>query len=128
MTRAEFERFEAAVAIIVEDALPAQELPTQQVPMQQASSPPRAAVSAPPVVSTPAPSVAADAEAKPMDEYESEGPAWDPAQGGYGLPTGVENSYVLEGMAQMSPEEYQEALRKKVVSRAQTARKSGVYG
>lgn len=127
MSRAEFERFEAAVAIIVEDALPAQELPTQQ----QVLSPAAAAVTAPPVVSSPESAAAAAAAAaaeKETDMYESEGPAWDPAQGGYGLPAGVENSYVLEGMAEMDPEEYQEALRKKVVSRAQTARRSGAYG
>ena len=47
-----------------------------------------------------------------MDELESEGPAWDAKKAvQYGLPAGVQNSYVIEDMGKMNPEEYQEALR-----------------
>lgn len=102
MTRAEFERFESAVAIIVEDASPTQELPTQ-------AAPPAAA--APAVVSAPAPAPPAGG-LKAIDELESEGPAWDAkAAVQYGLPSGVQNSYVIDDMGKMNPEEYQEALR-----------------
>ena len=49
---------------------------------------------------------------KAMDELESEGPAWDAKKAvQYGLPAGVQNSYVIEDMGKMNPEEYQEALR-----------------
>lgn len=104
MSRAEFERFESAVAIIVEDATPMQELQTQ------AAAPPASAAAA--AVSAPVVSTPPDSGLRTMDELESEGPAWDakaPVQ--YGLPAGVQNSYVIDDMGKMNPEEYQEALR-----------------
>lgn len=97
LTRSEFERFESAVAIVVEDALPRQELPTQTMP----SSPPPSATLMPPQ---------AKPEGTTVDEVQNEGPEWDP-KGGYGLPRGVRNSYVIEDMGKMTPEEYQAALR-----------------
>lgn len=97
LTRSEFERFESAVAVVVEDALPRQELPTQTMP----SSPPPRATLMPPQV---------EPEGTTVDEVQNEGPEWDP-KGGYGLPRGVRNSYVIDDMGKMTPEEYQAALR-----------------
>lgn len=104
MSSMEFERFESAVAVIVEDAMPMQELPTQDMPAP--SMQPAGAVASPP----------RDPDASSMtgtttDEMESEGPAWDPDHVAYGVPAGVKNSYVIENMGEMNPEEYQEALR-----------------
>mmetsp|Transcript_1105 Transcript_1105/g.1429 ORF Transcript_1105/g.1429 Transcript_1105/m.1429 type:complete len:210 (+) Transcript_1105:132-761(+) len=61
------------------------------------------------------------------DDFESEGAKWDPSKG-YGMPTGTLNSYKIDGMENMSPDEYQEALRQRVLNRAQKMRKTGVYG
>lgn len=100
MSRSEFEAFESAVSIIVEDALPMQELPVQ------AATPAAPAASA---VAVPPPP--AEAAATSIDLMESEGPEWDP-EGGYGVATGTRNTYVIEGMGAMNPEEYQEAVRR----------------
>lgn len=66
-----------------------------------------------------------------LDSYEgdeeNEGPAWDEDKG-YGVPVGTTNTYVVEGMDKMTPEEYQDAIRQKVINRAQAARKTGRYG
>lgn len=122
LSRDEFERFEAAVAIIVEDALPRQELPTNKGKAQVTDA----------VVAAPAHAAVSNAVRYPArktgDEIENEGPAWDPASGGYGLPSNTQNTYVIEGMGAMTPHEYQEALRQRVSARARSARDSGSYG
>lgn len=115
MSRSEFDEFEEAVAIVVEDALPRQELPSSMPPAEPA--PPELTLPTPPDV---VPSV--------MSDDESEGPAWDPDNSGYGLSPGTKNTYTLDGMGAMTPEEYQEALRQTVIARAQEARRTGSYG
>ncbi|CAM9878942.1 unnamed protein product, partial [Pylaiella littoralis] len=138
MTRAEFERFESAVAIIVEDALPLQELPAQGAPADAAGASAVAAAPSPPVAAprrlvaaqSPVPPVAAaDSGGSDMDD-EVEGPQWDAKKVQYGLPVGARNTYSIDDMDKMSPDEYQAALRqvKKVVNRAQSVRKTGSYG
>ncbi|CAM9528711.1 unnamed protein product [Sphacelaria rigidula] len=121
LSRDEFERFEAAVATIVEDALSGQELPaTPAAPVPPAA----AAYTAPPesnVVSSPV-------LRRTADDIVNEGPAWDPSQKSYGLPTGTQNTYALEGMEAMTPAEYQEALRKRVSARARAVRDTKSYG
>lgn len=118
ITRSEFERFEEAVAIIVEDAIPKQELPTGPGP-----SAPAPMMAMPPTAGT-GDSVATSS----TDELESEGPAWDPDAKSYGLPTDTTNTYTIEGMGAMNPDEYQQALRNRVTARARSARESGSYG
>ena len=105
VTRSEFERFESAVAIIVEDALPQQELPTQAIPPPPSLP---SGGSTPPWVEPTA--ATADGDSVLDDDDVSEGPGWDP-KGGYSLPRGVRNSYVIDDMGKMNPEEYQAALR-----------------
>lgn len=114
MSRVEFERFETAVAIIVEDALPRQELPT--VPAALSPTAAYAVPSTPqvalPVQPVPPETSAADGNTfHEFDEYESDGPKWNPEEGGYGLPTGVANHYVIDNMGAMDADEYQDALR-----------------
>lgn len=120
LSRDEFERFEAAVAIIVEDALPMQELPAQPAPVA-----PAATVAAAPAA-LPVSNVASPNLRRTGDDIDNEGPAWD--NKGYGLPSGTQNTYVLEGMEAMTPEQYQEALRHRVSARARAARESKSYG
>eukprot|EP00903_Cladosiphon_okamuranus_P007619 g7388.t1 len=128
MTRAEFERFESAVGIIVEDALPLQDLPARAGGSVGSAEP----VKAPPrlvAVQSPVPPAAAAASSSNTDDdYEVEGPQWDAKKVQYGLPTGVRNTYDIEDMEKMNPDEYQAALREKVIKRAQNVRKSGSYG
>lgn len=117
MSRSEFERFETSVAIIVEDAIPRQELPVEV----QESAPPTAVPPLPPAAASPS-------RRNTMDELESEGPAWDRTTKSYGLPRGTTNTYDIEGMGAMTPEDYQQALRSRVSARARSARESGSYG
>lgn len=119
LSRDEFDRFEAAVAIIVEDAMPNQEIPIQQQQQQQSGG------AAPQV---PSARLSAPAQTTQYDDEENEGAAWDPKAKSYGLPTGTVNTYDIEGMGAMSPDEYQEALRNRVSARAKAARSSGSYG
>lgn len=55
------------------------------------------------------------------DTSQDEGPAYE-GKGGLGLASGTRNTYTIEGMDEMSPEEYREALQKSV-SEAQAKRK-----
>lgn len=45
------------------------------------------------------------------DDFEVEGPQWDATKVQYGLPTGVRNTYDIDDMEKMNPDEYQAALR-----------------
>lgn len=45
------------------------------------------------------------------DDFEVEGPQWDEQKVQYGLPTGVRNTYDIDDMEKMNPDEYQAALR-----------------
>lgn len=45
------------------------------------------------------------------DDFEVEGPQWDETKVQYGLPTGVRNTYDIDDMERMNPDEYQAALR-----------------
>lgn len=57
---------------------------------------------------------------KPYDDNESEGPAYDGT--GFGVAKGTANTYVIEGMDEMTAEEYQEALSQQVIERARKRR------
>ncbi|CAM9382312.1 unnamed protein product [Ectocarpus sp. 6 AP-2014] len=107
MSRQEFERFESAVGVIVEDALPLQKLPSPASPAS-----PEAAAAAPPrlaVTQSPVPN--ADSDGDDDDDFETEGPEWDAEKVQYGLPMGARNTYDIDDMEKMNPEEYQAALR-----------------
>ena len=53
-------------------------------------------------------------------DNESEGPAYDGK--GFGVARGTANTYVIEGMDEMTAEEYQEALSQQVIERARQRR------
>lgn len=63
----------------------------------------------PPV--TAAAAAAADSGSDDEMDDEVEGPQWDASKVQYGLPMGVRNTYSIDNMEQMSPDEYQAALR-----------------
>ncbi|CAM9539475.1 unnamed protein product [Ectocarpus sp. 12 AP-2014] len=127
MSRQEFERFESAVGVIVEDALPLQKLPS---PASPASAVAAVAAAPPRLVVTQSPVPNADSDGDDDDDFETEGPEWDAKKVQYGLPMGARNTYDIDDMEKMNPEEYQAALRRveKVVNRAQSVRKTGSYG
>lgn len=58
---------------------------------------------------------------------EEEGTPYD-GTGGMGLASGTTNTYVIPGMDEMSPEEYQKALQKTVSDHQATRKATGVYG
>ena len=62
-----------------------------------------------------------------MDTSEDEGPAYD-GTGGMGQPRGTVNTYVIDGMDAMSPEEYQKALQDSIIQRQRKRRDSGITG
>jgi hypothetical protein len=81
------------------------------------------------VAAAPAAVVTPPATAAPaaVDNSNDESPAYD-GTGGMGLAKGTANTYIIDGMDEMSPEEYQKALQQTISDR-QTARKeSGRYG
>lgn len=57
---------------------------------------------------------------KPYDDNESEGPAYDGS--GFGVAKGTANTYLIDGMDEMTAEEYQEALAQQVIERANKRR------
>ena len=59
------------------------------------------------------------------DTSEDEGPKFT---GRMGVPVGTKNTYVLEGMDEMTADEYQKALEQAVMDRAKARRKSGQHG
>jgi hypothetical protein len=80
-----------------------------------------------------APPPAAAAPQKPaassnQPEFNDEdGPEYD-GEGGMGLSRGTANTYHLEGMDEMSPEEYRDNLQKSVSDRQDKRKQSGEYG
>ncbi|CAM9845029.1 unnamed protein product [Chrysoparadoxa australica] len=124
LTKDQLNRFEHAVAAITQDAV-SNVIP--QAPPAVPRTPPPQTVT---VESTSTPVVAPAApKAKPAwspkdDETEDE----SEFDGSYGVAPGTANTYHLDGMAAMTPEEYRQALRDKVINRAQAKRKSGNYG
>lgn len=56
-----------------------------------------------------------------------DGPAYD-GTGGMGLSRGTVNTYVIDGMDGMSPEEYQKALQDSIIERQRKRKDSGVTG
>lgn len=58
---------------------------------------------------------------------EEEGPEYD-GTGGMGLAKGTTNTYIIPGMDEMSPEEYQAALQKSISDRQTRRKESGTYG
>jgi len=56
-----------------------------------------------------------------------EGPAYT-GKGGMGLASGTKNTYVIEGMDEMSPEEYREALQGSISARQDKRRETGTFG
>jgi hypothetical protein len=59
-------------------------------------------------------------------DLEEDGPAYD-GQGGMGLAKGTANTYTIEGMEEMTPDEYQAALTQSVIDRAND-RRAGMGG
>lgn len=92
----------------------AQVLPTPMPPFPSA-------VSAAPVEAEIAKSILA------TDESEDEGPAYD-GTGGLGMAKGTRNTYVIPGMDEMSPEEYQKALQQSITDRQTVRKGTGNYG
>ena len=107
-----------------------------------------AAVSAPPQTSSPPPSQPTVTAQPPPPEQTAavtpqqsgygatdisndEGPAFD-GSGGFGLARGTKNTYVIEGMDEMSPEEYRQKLQESIsarqAKRREEALKSGIIG
>lgn len=70
---------------------------------------------------------AAVAGSSDNDRNPEEGPAFN-GSNGFGLASGTTNTYVIPGMDEMSPEEYQAALQKSVSDRQAERVKTGVYG
>ena len=61
------------------------------------------------------------------DISEDEGPAYD-GKGGFGLSKGTRNTYVIPGMDEMSPEEYQKALQQSVIDQQSARKRNGTTG
>ncbi|KAG5176200.1 hypothetical protein JKP88DRAFT_227972 [Tribonema minus] len=120
LNRPEFDRFEEAIDAIIKDAVP-----------HLAAAAPAAKAAAPAQRQQAAAQgweeLGGDDDDDDDEGMESEGPAWD-ASKGYGMPVGVRNSYTIDGMDDMSPDDYQAALREKVLKRVTKARKTGNYG
>jgi hypothetical protein len=62
-----------------------------------------------------------------LDTSNDEGPAYT-GKGGMGLASGTTNTYIIDGMDEMSPEEYQKALQESISSRQRNRHKTGIYG
>lgn len=58
---------------------------------------------------------------------DEEGEAYA-GKGGLGLAKGTVNTYVIDGMDEMSPEEYQKALQQSIIDRQSNRKTSGGYG
>jgi len=62
-----------------------------------------------------------------LDTSNDEGPAYT-GKGGMGLAQGTTNTYIIDGMDEMTPEEYQKALQESISARQRNRHKSGIYG
>lgn len=80
---------------------------------------------------TTAASAGVDTTEKPSPAVQSsmeEGPAYSPDGGQGSTPRGTRNTYVIPGMDEMSPEEYQKALQDSIIQRQDKRKTSGAYG
>ncbi|CAB9504551.1 expressed unknown protein [Seminavis robusta] len=68
-----------------------------------------------------------DNYANGIDISNDDGPAYD-GTGGMGLSKGTVNTYVIPGMDEMSPDEYQKALQASISNRQANRVASGTYG
>jgi len=99
----------------------------------EASSQPElvAAATPTPVEPTPAElqtSLKEESNQKPVvDISNDEGPTWD-GTGGMGRARGTVNTYAIEGMEEMTAEEYRQALDKSISERTQKRRREGGAG
>ena len=62
-----------------------------------------------------------------IDTSNDDGPAWD-GKGGLGLSRGTKNTYLIDGMDEMTPEEYQEALAQRIIKEQKVRRMTGSAG
>jgi hypothetical protein len=79
-----------------------------------------------PVAAAAAPQKAAASSNQP-EHNDEDGAAYD-GEGGMGLSRGTANTYHLEGMDEMSPEEYRDKLQKSVSDRQDKRKQTGEYG
>ena len=75
----------------------------------------------------PAAAPAVQANKQVMDISNDEGPMYE-GKGGMGLAKGTANTYIIDGMDEMSPEEYQKALQKSISDRQAKRVAEGTYG
>lgn len=61
------------------------------------------------------------------NESDDEGPAWD-GTGGMGQPRGTVNTYIIEGMDEMTSDEYRLALQQSLIDRQRARRAEGKVG
>ncbi len=61
------------------------------------------------------------------DTSDDEGPAYD-GKAGWGMARGTRNTYVIPGMDEMSPEEYQQALQQTIIDQQKVRMGAGGYG
>jgi hypothetical protein len=85
---------------------------------------PERTAEAPPAAAAAAPQKASSNQPEHNDE---DGAAYD-GEGGMGLSRGTANTYHLEGMDEMSPEEYRDKLQKSVSDRQDKRKATGEYG
>lgn len=80
-------------------------------------------------VAAPAPVAAASNEPDVIDTSNDEGPAYT-GKGGMGLSSETRNTWLIPGMDEMTPEEYQMAIQKSVIARQEKRREEmrGVIG
>lgn len=88
-----------------------------EAPVSRAMPPPQMASAAP---------VEPVATSTPVPENDEEGKAYD-GEGGLGLATGTANTWVIDGMDEMTGEEYRAALQESVSAR-QRKRRAGTIG
>jgi len=69
-----------------------------------------------------------EANTEEVYEPEVEGPDYDPAGGQGSLPKDTTNTYIIPGMDEMSPEEYQKALQQSIIDRQNQRKSTGTYG
>eukprot|EP00980_Cylindrotheca_fusiformis_P028374 scaffold22596_cov131-Cylindrotheca_fusiformis.AAC.3 len=120
----EVEEFQAMTGRILNDmkekeATRLSELASGSSPVVPAK--PAIASAAPPTVSAPVQMASSNAIT------DEEGPAYD-GKGGMGLAQGTVNTWVIPGMDEMSPEEYQAAIQKSVSDRQAKRKETGIYG
>jgi hypothetical protein len=104
--------------------------PAPAFPNVQVEETPKAAAVAPPAAAAPVaatPPQVQNNNQKVMDISNDEGPTYD-GTGGMGLAKGTTNTYIIDGMDEMSPEEYQKALQKSISDRQARRVREGTYG